>query len=151
MRLRTWTTILVIVVAGALGGGAGPPLTADVANAWEVPSPCDFITSGGWVLDNLGFHANFGAHGGCKNGSFWGHVNFVDHGGFMGTAPFPFHVDSVEITGYLDDPFNSNAREICGFARTNRGDTHVRFRVHLVDNGEGTNATAKDRFGIRVA
>ena len=154
MRLRTWTTILVIVVAGTLVAGAVPPLTADVANAWEVPVPCDFITSGGFVFKDDGSRANFGAHGGCKHGAFWGHVNYVDHGGFM---PFgfvftiPYHVDSTEITGYLDVPGRPNAREICGFARTNAGETNIRFRVHLEDNGEGTNATEPDRFGIRLS
>jgi hypothetical protein len=59
-----------------------------------VPSPCDFVTSGGFVLTDGGKEANFGAHGGCKNDGFWGHLNYVDHG-------TDYHVDSVEITGYL--------------------------------------------------
>src|SRR2546422_2148786 len=106
MRLRTWTTILVIVVAGALVAGAVPSLTADVANAWEVPSPCDFITGGGFVFTDFFAMANFGAHGGCKkngpNAPFWGHVNYVDHGGVNCTVPY--HVDSTEITGYTNVP-----------------------------------------------
>lgn len=74
--------------------------------------------------------ANCGAHGGCKNGAFWGHVNYVDHS----TAP-GYHVDSTEITGYLMDAGSPTARDICGIARTNLGKT-VRFRVRLIDNGE---------------
>src|SRR2546427_11206189 len=116
-----------LVLAGALAAGS--------AHAHFVPAPCDFITGGGWVITDSGAKANFGAHGGCKNGAFWGHVNVVDHGGFGGATPF--HVDSVEITGYLIDPVIPNARDICGFARTNTGETHVRFRVRMVDNGEG--------------
>jgi len=31
------------------------------------------------TLKGGGNHANFGLIGGCKNGRFFGHVNFVDH------------------------------------------------------------------------
>ena len=115
------------------------------AGAHWVPSPCDFITGGGFIFLDGGARANFGSHGGCKNGAFWGHVNYVDHGGFMGQRPY--HVDSTEITGYLVESGYPNARDICGFARTNAGET-VRFRVRMEDNGEpGVN----DRFGIRLS
>jgi hypothetical protein len=110
-----------------------------------VPSPCDFITGGGFVFTDSGARANFGSHGGCKNEAFWGHVNYVDHGGFMGATPY--HVDSTEITAYglVDPPVpGSTARDICGVARTNAGET-VFFRVRMEDNGEpGT----MDTFGI---
>src|SRR5204863_222878 len=107
------------------------------------------ITGGGFVFTDFFAMANFGAHGGCKkngpNAPFWGHVNYVDHGGFNGTVPY--HVDSTEITGYTNVPGNPNARDICGFARTNAGETNLRFRVRMEDNGEpGIN----DRFGIRL-
>jgi hypothetical protein len=109
-----------------------------------VPGPCDFITGGGFVFTDLGAKANFGAHGGCKHGEFWGHVNYVDHGGFMGVTPY--HVNSIEITGYMMDDVAPTGREICGFARTNAGET-LRFRVRMEDNGEpGRN----DRFGIAL-
>ena len=149
MRLGIGKTLLfIIVVAGAM-----PLFTADFASAQQ----CDFVTGGGFIIPDpaTGAHGNFGVGGGCKNGSpTWGHLEYVDHGGFM---PFgfvftiPYHVDSTQITGYLDVPGHPNAREICGFARTNAGETNIRFRVRLEDNGEGTNATAKDRFGIRLS
>jgi|SRR5436190_15722934 len=123
-------------------------LTRSDASAHFVPAPCDFITGGGFVFKDDGARANFGAHGGCKNGDFWGHVNYVDHDAtpYMGSKS-PYHVDSTEITGYLMDDAFPNARDICGFARTNAGET-VRFRVRMEDNGEpGTN----DRFGIRLS
>jgi hypothetical protein len=122
-------------------------LTRSPVRAQIVPEPCDFITGGGFVFKDDGTRANFGAHGGCKNGSFWGHVNYVDHGGFLGATPY--HVDSTEITGYLTVPASPNARDICGIARTNAGES-VRFRVRMEDNGEGRDAP-KDRFGIRLS
>jgi len=123
-------------------------LTCSPARAQDVPNPCDFITGGGFVFKDDGARANFGAHGGCKHGDFWGHVNYVDHGGFAGQTPY--HVDSTQITGYLTVFGFPNARDICGVARTNAGET-VLFRVRMEDNGEGSNATAPDRFGIRLS
>jgi len=125
-------------------------VTSTPASAHWVPVPCDFITGGGFVFRDIDYaRANFGAHGGCKNGAFWGHVNYVDHGGWFYTV-IPYHVESTEITGYLFDPAHPNARDICGFARTNAGET-LRFRVRMEDNGEGSKASAPDRFGIRLS
>jgi hypothetical protein len=136
-----WRTICAFAAATLVATGA-VTLTSVPVSAHFVPAPCDFITGGGFIFTDAGAQANFGAHGGCKNGAFWGHVNYVDHGGYAGVAPY--HVDSTEITGYLFDPAFPNARDICGFARTNAGE-NVRFRVRMEDNGEpGTS----DRFGI---
>jgi len=118
------------------------------ASAHFVPSPCDFITSGGFVFKSNNARANFGAHGGCKNEDWWGNVNYVDHGGYQSVRPY--HVKSTEITGYLFDPDFPNARDVCGIARTNTNE-EVFFRVRLVDNGEGSKACAKDEFGIRLS
>jgi hypothetical protein len=115
----------------ASGGAVGP----------TVPTPCDFITSGGFVNTDGGRDANFGVHGGCKHDGFWGHLNYVDH-------TTGLHVDSVEITGYLTTDPPSNVRDICGIATTNQGSSpQVRFRVRLIDNGEPGNS---DMFGIRL-
>lgn len=120
-------------------------------SAHFVPQPCDFITSGGFVFKDNYQRANFGAHGGCKNEDWWGHVNYVDHDPvpYAGTKS-PYHVSSTEITGYMFDPAFPNARDVCGIARTNAGES-VFFRVRLVDNGEGSNASCKDEFGIRLS
>jgi hypothetical protein len=109
----------------------------------KVPSPCDFTTSGGFVLTDAGREANFGAHGGCKNGAFWGHVNYVDHN-------TGYHVDSIAITGYLTPSPGSNVRDICGMATTNNPSDGqpVLFRIRLIDNGEPGTA---DQFGIRLS
>jgi len=41
-------------------------------------SATDFVTGGGWILNN-GSKANFAVAGGIKNG-FWGHLQYNDHG-----------------------------------------------------------------------
>jgi hypothetical protein len=123
-------------VARAQGSGGTPP-------GATVPSPCDFVTSGGFVISDTDKELNFGAHGGCKLDGFWGHLNYVDHG-------TGYHVDSIDITGYLTPFPGSNIRDICGTATTNNpADSQpVYFRVRLVDNGEPGVA---DLFGIRLS
>ena len=134
-------TIYTLVATPLLLAGV---LTAGSAYAHFVPAPCDFITGGGFVFTDSGARANFGAHGGCKHGAFWGHVNFLDHG----FNP-PGHLRSTEITGYLMDPAFPNARDICGFGvvTVNGSSFTARFRVRMEDNGE---PGRRDRFGIRI-
>ena len=140
-------------------GGAVPPFTVDVAYAHAF---CDFITGGGFILlpsDSGTVHGNFGVAGGCKHGTFWGHLNYLDHGTSIKpvTAPTPFHVHWTSIDAYVfvcnginTDGFNCTGpstdpktgqpvgtREVCGTATTN-DPMHptVHFRVRVADNGE---------------
>ena len=124
-----------IFVAGALGIA-----TPTTALAHYVQAPCDFITSGGFVFKDNGQRANFGAHGGCKHGEFWGHVNYVDHEN-------QFHLNSTRITGYLFDPDSPNSRDICGWGRINDQAQEVMFRIRLTDNGE---PGRDDQMGITI-
>jgi hypothetical protein len=123
-----------LLLAGALATGS--------AHAHFVPAPCDFITGGGWVFSDSGAKVNFGSHGGCKHGAFWGHVNVVDH-----SFNPPGHLRSTRITGYLMDPEFPNARDICGEGVVNNSQS-VRFRVRMEDNGE---PGGSDRFGVRLS
>lgn len=120
-------------------------LLAGQAQAHFVPAPCDFITGGGWVIANSGAKVNFGAHGGCKNGAFWGHVNVLDH-----TTTPPGHLKSTRITGYLMDPELPNARDICGEGEVSSNGSRfmMRFRVRMEDNGE---PGGSDRFGVHLS
>jgi hypothetical protein len=71
------------------------------------PAPCDFITGGGWIIGPTdGAKANFGVAGGIKDGAFWGHLNYIDHGNGM-------HVKATAVTGYAVDPNDANCRTIC--------------------------------------
>lgn len=119
-----------------------------VVKAHIVPSPCDFTTGGGFVITDNGNHANFGLVGGCKNGGFYGHVNFVDHdttGFFAG-----LHVSSDTIDAYLEPAAGSNVRDICGTADTNLFGT-VKFRARTEDNGDPTSGGAGvDKFGLKI-
>ena len=119
-----------------------------VVKAHIVPSPCDFTTGGGFVITDNGNHANFGLVGGCKNGGFYGHVNFVDHdttGFFAG-----LHVSSDTIDAYLEPAAGSNVRDICGTADTNVFGT-VKFRARTEDNGDPTSGGAGvDKFGLKI-
>ena len=139
MRRTIYTLFAIpLVLAGALAAGS--------ANAHFVPAPCDFITGGGFVMGDSGQRVNFGAHGGCKNGQFWGHVNVLDH-----AYNPPAHLRSTSITGYLMDPAFPNARDICGTGVVDggAGSFTVTFRVRMEDNGEP--GIGKDRFGLHLS
>ena len=116
-------------------------------------NPCspsgDFVTGGGFIIPNStsGDHANFGVAGACKNGFFWGHLEYIDHG-------IDLNVHWTSITAYIevDSGYDSRGkpigvRGICGTARTNfYGD--VDFLVRARDAGEpGT----MDEFDIRLS
>ena len=135
--MKTYQSISAFTAAAfaALAIGALPA----PAFAYLTPAPCDKITGSGTIELADGGTATFAATGGCKNGSFWGSVSFVD---LATGATF----SSTEISGYLWDPADPAAREICGLAVNNVGED-VFFRVRLVDKGEpGKN----DAFGIAV-
>jgi hypothetical protein len=127
-----------------------------VAKAHIVPSPCDFTTGGGFVITDNGNHANFGLVGGCKNGGFFGHVNFVDHdttGIYAG-----LHVSSDTIDAYFE-PFPGsttegppNQRDICGTADTNNPlAPTVKFRARTQDNNDpNPGGRGVDKFGLKI-
>ena len=113
-----------------------------VSSGSGVVAPCDFVTSGGFVMSDTNKKISFGAHGGCKHGEFWGHVNVVDHS-------TGYHINSDEITGFLvpNPVAEPNTRDICGWASTNNNADQplVRFRVRLTDLGE---PGSSDNWGI---
>lgn len=93
----------------------------------------DFITGGGFITGTpSGAKGNFGVAGGIKNGAFWGHLNYIDHGNGM-------HVKHETITGY--DVTGPTERRITGTCRID-GQSGFTFSVFVADNGEpGTGDT----------
>ncbi len=100
----------------------------------------DFTTGGGWITGTpSGAKANFGVAGGIKNGAFWGHLEYIDHGP---TGP---KVHGTGVTNY--EVISQNTREIDGTAEIN-GQGGFTYRVTVVDNGSpGTS----DQFTIRLS
>lgn len=91
--------------------------------------PCarkDFVTGGGWITTPAGARANFAVAGGIKNGQFWGHLTYIDHGG---TA---MKVKGTAVTGYV--PTGEDSREISGNADIDgKGGSYV---ADVLDGGE---------------
>jgi hypothetical protein len=91
-------------------------------------TPCDFVTGGGWITGTpSGAKANFGVAGGIKNGAFWGHLNYIDHGNGM-------HVKHTAVTGYALDPSDPDCR-IIDYNVTIDGQPGT-ARVRVCDKGE---------------
>lgn len=114
---------------GLMLAGAVLTFGARPAGAWpneEPQTPLDFVTGGGWIQRVTDAKANFGVGGGVKNGAYWGHLNYIDHGTGL-------HVKATSVTAYIF--LDENTRDICGRAQTNQlGE--VAYHVRVTDNGE---------------
>lgn len=103
---------------------------ADILCATPPPPPrCDsskdFVTGGGWITRGNN-RANFAVAGGIKNGSFWGHLNYIDHGAGM-------KVKGTGVTGYFVT--GPTKRLVTGTAEID-GAPGFTYRAEVADNGE---------------
>lgn len=87
---------LHIIDPGCMEGFIGL-VHADIRCTGTHPAPTvgceDFITGGGWIVGPSGAKANFAVGGGIRHGTFWGHLNYIDHATGM-------HVKATAVTGY---------------------------------------------------
>src|SRR5437879_2461585 len=107
-------------------------------NAQELPL-CDFITGGGYVIASSDGNGSFGLVAGCKNGSYFGILEYHDHGAGL-------DVHSTDVTGYVF--VSDRTRLVCGTAKSNQfGD--VNWFVFATDNGEpGAAPLGSDMFEL---
>jgi hypothetical protein len=99
----------------------------------------DFVTGGGFITTPSRAKGNFGVAGGIKNGAFWGHLEYIDHGS---NGP---KVHGTGVTRYV--VVSATQRHIEGTATVN-GQGGFTYWVDVTDNGEpGTN----DSFTIRLS
>jgi hypothetical protein len=108
---------------------------ADITCGVKVcPQDKDFVTGGGWISTPSGSKATFGVAGGIKNGAFWGHLTYIDHGTGM----------KVKGTGVTVYNGTGLSRHIEGTCEIN-GASGFTYKIDVTDNGEpGRN----DIFGI---
>jgi hypothetical protein len=86
----------------------------------------DFVTGGGFITAPSGAKENFGVAGGIKNGAFWGHLTYLDHG--TGLKAKGTGVTAYAITG-------PTSRHIEGNAEVN-GQSGFTYTVDVNDQGE---------------
>lgn len=119
-----------VVVSSASAGIQCPP-----------PAQCDrsrdFVTSGGWIVAPSGRRANFGAAGGIKNGGFWGHLVYIDHGAGL-------RVKGTAVTAY--SLVDAVTRHIEGTAEING--VPGTYSLDLSDRGE---PGREDTFSLRLS
>ncbi len=99
---------------------------ADISCAACPPPVGDFVTGGGWITGPSGARANFGVAGGIKNGGFWGHLTYIDHGTGM-------KVKGTAVTDYVAT--GPTSRRISGTAEVN-GVSGIGYTVDVTDAGE---------------
>jgi hypothetical protein len=113
-------------------------------------TPTDFVTGGGWIPSPADpkSKANFAVAGGIKNGLFWGHLQYIDHGN-----PNGYRVKGTGVTGYNFYPdLGKNGRQVLGSAEVNGAGNH-RYEADVADNGEpgaGSATTPPDRFQLKI-
>jgi len=111
------------------------------------PPPCgtasaDFVTGGGWIVSpsNPNAKANFAVAGGIKNGAFWGHLMFIDHGNGV-------RIKGTGVTGYDFYPaFGPNGRKALGSADIDG--KAGSYEADVADNGEPGHGV--DRFQLQL-
>jgi hypothetical protein len=86
----------------------------------------DFVTGGGWIVPASGSRANFAIAGGIKNGGYWGHLQYIDHGTGM-------KVKGTAITGYMI--LEGTLRHIEGTCEID-GKPGYTFKADVADKGE---------------
>jgi len=87
----------------------------------------DFVTGGGWIITSSQSRANFAVAGGIKDGAYWGHLLYIDHGA-NGPMVKGTGVGMYEVTG-------STSRHIEGTAEVNH-QTGYSYLADVADNGE---------------
>ena len=101
-------------------------------------TPADFVTGGGWITSTpSGAKANFGVAGGIKQGAYWGHLTYHDHGSS------DLQVRGTGVTNYASPDLTNNPtlRHIEGTAEIN-GASGFTYAVDVADKGEpGRNDT----------
>lgn len=97
---------------------------ADIACAGQKSCTNDFITGGGWIASSG--RDTFAVAGGLRNGSLWGHLQYVDHS--TGLKVKGTGVTSYAVTG-------TTSRHIGGTAEVN-GSPGFTYDVDVADNGE---------------
>ena len=147
----------VVVNNPALGGAPLADVIISHAHADITcpasPPPCggtstDFVTGGGWITSpsDPNAKANFAVAGGIKNGSFWGHLIYIDHGNSL-------RVKGTAVSDYqLYPAFGPNGRQTLGSADVSG--TAEKYEADVADNGEPGRGV--DRFqlllnGVMVA
>jgi len=111
---------------------------ADITCPAPPPPPTcpgtDFVTGGGWIVSpsDAGSKANFAVAGGIKNGTFWGHLQYIDHGNGL-------RVKGTGVTAYSGTA-GTTTRHIEGTADING--SPGTYMADVADNGEpGRNDT----------
>ena len=135
-----------LAVAALVLAAAGP------ARAGDQPSSCDYLDGEGYIVTTAsGTHnpakAEFCVTAGCKNGSPWGHLEYIDKG-----TRLSVHATSITAYVFVDQlPPDRHGelrgtRQICGTAKTNHFG-NVDFWVQAKDTGE---PNTYDEFIIRL-
>jgi hypothetical protein len=98
----------------------------------------DFVTGGGWIPAPSGAKGTFAVAGGMKEGAFWGHLHYIDHG--AGLTVKGTGVTTYTVTGATTRHIEGTA-DIDGMSGT--------YKVDVADNAEP--GRGSDTFAIQLS
>ena len=120
--------IIVDGIADVVVASAHADIGCPTAPPPPPPTCPDFVTGGGWIMGTpSGARANFAVAGGMKDGAFWGHLNYIDHGS---GGP---KVKGTGVTRY--EVLDATTRHIEGTAEID-GRPGFIYQVDVADKGE---------------
>jgi hypothetical protein len=131
--------IIVDGIADVVVASAHADIGCPTAPPPPPPTCPDFVTGGGWIVVTSGARANFAVAGGVKDGAFWGHLNYIDHGT---NGP---KVKGTGVTHY--EVLDATTRRIEGTAEIN-GQPGFTYSVDVADEGEPGRS---DRFTLSLS
>ena len=132
--------IIVDVIADIVIASAHADIGCPTVPPPPPPTCPDFVAGGGWIVGTpSGARANFAVAGGVKDGAFWGHLSYIDHG------PNGPKVKGTGVTGYA--ALDATTRWIEGTAEID-GQPGFTYRVEVADEGEPGRA---DRFHLHLS
>ena len=98
----------------------------------------DFVTGGGWIMAPSGAKGTLAVAGGIKQGAWWGHLQYIDHG--TGLKVKGTGVTAYTVTGATARHIEGTA-DIDGMSGT--------YKVDVADNGEP--GRGSDTFAIQLS
>ena len=118
-------TALHVVVPGVADVAIARAHADITCTGKQCPADKDFVTGGGWI-DTASGKGTFGVAGGIKNGGYWGHLTFIDHGTGM-------KVKGTGVTDYI--VLSETRRRIKGTCEID-GQSGYGYTVEVDDLGE---------------
>jgi len=105
----------------------------------------DFLTGGGWINLPSGSRANFAVAGGMKNGAYWGHLLYSEHGNgtqIKGTGVTAYTVGATPTTRHIEGTYSAGTYRVDAADNDEPGAHVDTFYISLSDGHQAGDTLA---------